>query len=40
MDDFCLSESDPDVLSADINPLIVSGGRPIAVDGLIEVRKR
>ena len=35
-----LSESDPDVLSADINPLIVSGGRPIAVDGLIEVRKR
>jgi succinyl-CoA synthetase beta subunit len=35
-----LSESDPDILSADINPLILSGGRPIAVDGLIEVRKR
>lgn len=33
-----LVEGDPDVVSVDLNPLIVSDGRPIAVDALIEVR--
>jgi acetate---CoA ligase (ADP-forming) subunit beta len=31
------AESDDRIVSADLNPLIVSGGRPIAVDALVEV---
>jgi acetate---CoA ligase (ADP-forming) subunit beta len=31
------AEADDRIVSADLNPLIVSGGRPIAVDGLVEV---
>jgi hypothetical protein len=30
--------SDDRILSADLNPLIVAEGRPIAVDALVEVR--
>jgi acetate---CoA ligase (ADP-forming) subunit beta len=30
--------ADPRIVSADLNPLIVSAGRPIAVDALVEVR--
>ncbi len=33
-----LVESDPQILSVDLNPLIVCEGRPVAVDALIEVR--
>ncbi len=33
-----LVEEDPQILSVDLNPLIVAEGRPIAVDALIEVR--
>lgn len=33
-----LVENDSQVVSVDLNPLIVSQGRPIAVDALIEVR--
>jgi acetyl-CoA synthetase (ADP-forming) len=33
-----LVESDPTIVSVDLNPLIVSEGRPVAVDALIEVR--
>ncbi len=33
-----LVESDPEIVSVDLNPLIVSEGRPVAVDALIEVR--
>ncbi|MDG2303169.1 MAG: acetate--CoA ligase family protein [Candidatus Binatia bacterium] len=33
-----LVESDPQIVSVDLNPLIVSEGRPVAVDALIEVR--
>jgi acetyl-CoA synthetase (ADP-forming) len=32
-----LAEAQPDVVSVDVNPLIVVGGRPIAVDALVEV---
>ncbi len=32
------AEADPRIVSADLNPLIVSDGRPIAVDALVEVR--
>lgn len=32
------AEADPSVASADLNPLIVVDGRPIAVDALVEVR--
>ncbi len=31
---------DPRVRSVDCNPLIVSGGRPVAVDALVELRER
>jgi acetyl-CoA synthetase (ADP-forming) len=33
-----LMEGDPDVVSVDLNPLIVRDGEPIAVDALVEVR--
>jgi succinyl-CoA synthetase beta subunit len=32
-----LAEARPDVVSVDLNPLIVSGGRPVPVDALVEV---
>ena len=32
-----LAEERPDVASVDLNPLIVSGGRPVAVDALVEI---
>lgn len=32
-----LAEARPDVVSVDVNPLIVVGGRPIAADALVEV---
>ena len=32
------AEADPRIVSVDLNPLIVSAGRPIAVDALMEVR--
>jgi len=32
-----LAEADPDVVSVDINPLIVVDGRPVAVDALVEL---
>ena len=32
-----LAEARPDVVSVDVNPLIVHEGRPIAVDALVEV---
>lgn len=32
-----LAESDPSVVSADVNPLLVVDGRPVAVDALVEV---
>ena len=32
-----LAESDPAIVSVDVNPLIVVDGRPIAVDALVEV---
>ncbi len=31
-----LAESDPNVVSVDLNPLIIADGRPIAVDALVE----
>jgi acetyl-CoA synthetase (ADP-forming) len=31
------AEARPDVVSADLNPLIVVDGRPVAVDALVEV---
>jgi succinyl-CoA synthetase beta subunit len=31
------AEADPSIAAADLNPLIVVGGRPIAVDALVEV---
>jgi succinyl-CoA synthetase beta subunit len=31
------AESDPSIVSADLNPLIVVDGRPVAVDALVEV---
>jgi acetate---CoA ligase (ADP-forming) subunit beta len=33
-----LAEDRPDVESVDLNPLIVVGGRPVAVDALVELR--
>jgi acetyl-CoA synthetase (ADP-forming) len=33
-----LAESDPAIVSVDVNPLIVVDGRPVAVDALVEVR--
>lgn len=33
-----LAEAEPDVVSVDVNPLIVVDGRPVAVDALVEVR--
>ncbi|HMG26500.1 MAG TPA: acetate--CoA ligase family protein [Acidimicrobiia bacterium] len=32
-----LAEARPDIVSVDVNPLVVLDGRPIAVDGLVEV---
>lgn len=32
-----LAEARPDVVSVDVNPLIVAGGVPVAVDALVEV---
>jgi acetyl-CoA synthetase (ADP-forming) len=32
-----LAESDPAVVSVDVNPLVVVAGRPVAVDALVEV---
>jgi acetyl-CoA synthetase (ADP-forming) len=32
-----LAAARPDVVSVDVNPLVVSNGRPIAVDALVEV---
>jgi acetyl-CoA synthetase (ADP-forming) len=31
------AEARPDIVSADLNPLIVVGGKPVAVDALVEV---
>jgi acetyl-CoA synthetase (ADP-forming) len=31
------AEADPDLVSADLNPLIVHDGRPVAVDALVEL---
>ena len=33
-----LVQEDPQIVSVDLNPLIVSDGKPVAVDALIEVR--
>ena len=33
-----LAETDPTVVSADINPLIIADGIPVAVDALVEVQ--
>ncbi len=35
-----LAEDRPDVLSVDVNPLILRAGRPVAVDGLVELGER
>lgn len=32
-----MAEADPSILSVDVNPLIVAGGVPVAVDALVEV---
>jgi acetyl-CoA synthetase (ADP-forming) len=32
-----LAETDPEVAAVDLNPLIVVGGRPVAVDALVEI---
>jgi acetate---CoA ligase (ADP-forming) subunit beta len=32
------AEADPSIVSADLNPLIVVAGRPVAVDALVEVQ--
>jgi len=32
-----VAESEPDVRSIDLNPLMIVGGRPVAVDALVEV---
>ncbi len=32
------AEAEPDLVSADVNPLVVVDGRPVAVDALVEVR--
>jgi acetate---CoA ligase (ADP-forming) subunit beta len=33
-----LADSDPAIVSVDVNPLVVVDGRPVAVDALVEVR--
>ena len=33
------AESDPEIVSADLNPLIIVDGRPVAVDALVEVNR-
>jgi acetate---CoA ligase (ADP-forming) subunit beta len=33
-----LAAAEPDIVSVDVNPLVVVDGRPVAVDGLVEVR--
>ena len=33
------AEADPDIVSADLNPLIVVDGAPVAVDALVEVAR-
>jgi succinyl-CoA synthetase beta subunit len=33
-----LAEAEPDVVSVDLNPLVVEHGRPVAVDALVETR--
>ena len=33
-----LTEDRPDIVSVDVNPLVVVDGRPVAVDALVEVR--
>jgi acetyl-CoA synthetase (ADP-forming) len=33
-----LAEEDADIVSVDVNPLVVVEGRPVAVDALVEVR--
>ena len=33
------AEADPAIESADLNPLIVADGKPVAVDALVEVRE-
>lgn len=33
-----LAETEPNVVSVDLNPLIIDRGRPVAVDALVEVR--
>ncbi len=35
-----LAASRPDILSVDVNPLIVVDGRPVAVDALVELEER
>jgi acetyl-CoA synthetase (ADP-forming) len=35
-----LAETDPHVTAVDLNPLIVVGGRPVAVDALVEIAER
>jgi hypothetical protein len=32
------AEADPSIASADLNPLIVVDGKPVAVDALVELR--
>jgi len=32
-----LAAARPDVVSVDVNPLIIDGSRPVAVDALVEV---
>jgi len=32
------ASADPAIVSADLNPLIISDGRPVAVDALVEIR--
>ncbi len=32
-----LTEAEPDVVSVDVNPLVIQDGRPVAVDALVEV---
>jgi acetyl-CoA synthetase (ADP-forming) len=33
-----LAAAEPDIVAVDVNPLVVVDGRPVAVDGLVEVR--
>jgi branched-chain amino acid transport system permease protein len=34
-----LAESHPEIVSVDVNPLVVVDGRPVAVDALVEVEQ-